>query len=83
MIKKKIVRRSRCGEMGSATSLECYNSGLIPSLTQRVKEQHCCICGIDHNCSSYLILGLGTPYAMGKPKKKRTKKEHIVKANSK
>ena len=32
---------------------------------------HCCSCGLDHNCSLDLILGPGTPCAMGQPKKKK------------
>ena len=39
------------------------------------KIRHCCSCSIGHNCSSDLIPGPGTPYAVGWPKKKKTKQQ--------
>ena len=36
---------------------------------------HCHNCGVDYNCSSDLIPGPGTPYAMGQLKKKEKKNE--------
>ena len=35
----------------------------------------CCSCSKGHNCGSYLIPGLGTPYVTGWPKKKKKKKK--------
>ena len=29
---------------------------------------HCCSCGLGRDCGLELILSLGTPYAMGRPK---------------
>ena len=33
--------------------------------------QHCCSCGLGHNCSLDLMPGLGTSYAAGQSKKKK------------
>ena len=44
---------------------------------------HCRSCGVGRNCSSDLISGLGTPYAMGQPKKKTKKKKHIGRGSQK
>lgn len=55
---------SCCGSMGSVVSLEYWDTGLIPSLTQLVKDL-----AWDCNCSLDLFSGQGTPYAMGWKKK--------------
>ena len=50
--------------MGSVVSLEYWDTGLIPSLTQLVKDL-----AWDCNCSLDLFSGQGTPYAVGWKKK--------------
>ena len=41
-----------------------------PAQHSRLRIQGCYNCGIDHNCGSDLIPGLGTPHAVGCPKEK-------------
>ena len=53
---KMLGGSSRCGTTGSAMSLEHQDAGLIPT-QQRI---WCC----HSNCSSDLVPGAGTPYAM-------------------
>ena len=60
--------------MGLAVSLQCQGTGSIPSMTQWVKGSGVAIAaGVGHNWSSDLIPSLGTPYAMGQPKKGKKK----------
>ena len=42
-----------------------------PAWHSGLRIPHCHRYGLDHNCSSDLIPGLGTPYAMGWPKKEK------------
>ena len=47
------------------------NSGLqVRSLAWHSGSRiwHCCSCGLGRDCGLELILSLGTPYAMGRPK---------------
>ena len=46
-----------------------------PWLAQWVKDLALHSCSLDHNCSSDLIPGLGTPYASGSAQKKKKKKK--------
>ena len=57
-------RSSHCGTRGLLVCLEHRDAGLIPSLA------HCCSFSLGQDCGWDLIPGLGTPYAMGLPKKK-------------
>ena len=65
------LRSSRYRAMGSALSLQHWDTTLIPSLAQQVKDPALPHCGVDCNCSIGckccldLIPGLGNPYAMG------------------
>ena len=65
------LRSSRYRAMGSALSLQHWDTTLIPSLAQQVKDPalpHCdvdCNCSIGCKCCLDLIPGLGNPYAMG------------------
>ena len=40
---------------------------------RELRIRHCCSCGLGRNCSSDLIPGPVTPYAIGKPKMKKKK----------
>ena len=42
---------------------------------------HCRSCGLGHKYSSDLILGLGTTYAEGQPKKKKRKRKKEKEGN--
>jgi len=44
-----------------------------PHPAQWVKDWHCRSCDLGHNYGSDLMPGLGTPYAVGRPKKKKNK----------
>ena len=44
-----------------------------------VKDLVCHSCGVGCNCGSDLILGPGTPYTTGQPKKREKKKENVLK----
>ena len=60
--------------MGLVLSWEHWDTGLIPGPAQYDKKSalpHCHSCGLGSNCSLDLTPGLGTPYAMGHPKKKK------------
>ena len=37
-IKNYVLRISHCGAVGSVVSLECWDTGLIPSPAQRIKD---------------------------------------------
>ena len=63
-----IHRHSCCGAMGSVAPLQHQNSGSIPGLAQWDKGSSI---AIGHSCGSDLIPGLGTPYTIGQPKKKK------------
>ena len=54
----------------------CSMETQVWSLAQHsgLRIWHCCSCSVGHSCSSDLIPGLGTPCAMGWPKKKEKKK---------
>ena len=49
-----------------------------PARNSGLRKRCCHSCTIGHNCGSDLSHGLGTPYAMGWPKKKKKKKEREV-----
>ena len=56
------------------------NAGMgmqIPSLAQHsgLRIWHCCSCSLGCSCGSDLIPGLGIPYAVWQPKKKKGKKK--------
>ena len=61
--------------MRSIASWECWDTGSVPSPAQWVKDHHWGSCGLDCSYGSNLIPGLGTPYALGWPKKKKKKKK--------
>ena len=52
---------SRCGTMELAASWERWDAGSIPGPA---------CCGVGRSCSSDLTPGLGSPCALGQPKKK-------------
>ena len=52
-------------------SLERWDTGFIPSLAQWVKDLGLLYLGVGHHCSTNMIPGPGTPYAVGQPKKKK------------
>ena len=54
---------------GIVESWECWDTGSIPSPAQWVKDPPLRICSLGRNCSSDLIYGLETPYAMGQRRK--------------
>ena len=58
--------RQCLGCAGTQVPSPAWHSGL--------RIQHCHSCSLGHDYGSDLILGLGTPYAMGWPKKKGQKK---------
>ena len=75
MLKEKSLS-SHCGAMGLAVSLEHWDAGLIPSLAQGVKDLALLHQQRRLQLCSGLIPGLGTPYAMGWPKKKMKKEKY-------
>ena len=58
-------------------SLQRRDLGSIPSPAQWVKGSCCHSCGVSRNCGSDLIPGPGTPYAGGRPKKKKKKRIYL------
>lgn len=76
-------RNSRCGTMGIPVSLECQDASLIPGPAW-LMIQYCHSCSECCTCASDLIPRLGTPYAVGQPKKSKKKgyimenKKHLV-----
>ena len=68
--KEDVLGSSHCGTMGSATSLQGLDAGLISSPAQWVKRIWDC-----HNCGWDLIPGLGIPYFVCGADKKERKKE--------
>ena len=71
----QLYKSSKYGPVGSAASLQCQDTGLMPGPAQWVKDL--ALLQLQHRsyCSSDVIPGLGTPYAMGQPKKKRRKEK--------
>ena len=67
-----ITRSSHCGATGWVTSLQRQDAGLIPGLARWFKGSGIATAG--HNCGSDLIPGPGTPYPVGPPENKQTKK---------
>ena len=68
----KKLRSSHSGVTLWVESLQCQDTGSIPSLAQWVKGSSVChSCSIGHDCGLDLIPGPGTPYAVGWPKKKK------------
>ena len=61
--------------MGSTASLKHQDTGSIPSLAQWVKGS-----GVGRSSGSDQVLGLGTPYAMEQPKKKKRKGFYVWRA---
>ena len=63
--------------MALVVSLQQQDPGSFPSPAQWVKGSSVATDAehIGHNCSWDLIPGLGTPYALGRPKKKKKKKK--------
>ena len=51
---------------------------LIPAWHSGLRIQHCNNCGIGHNCRSFLIPGLKTPYVVGHQKKKKGKRKKEI-----
>lgn len=60
------LRSSHCGTMVLVASLEAWDSGSDSWMAQWIAT------GIGHNCASDLTPGLGTPYVIGWPKKKKS-----------
>ena len=54
----------------------------FPAWQRGLRAWHCCCCGIGSNCSSNVIPGLGTPYAVGQPKKKRKNLQCLLNLNN-
>jgi len=70
MFTKIYVRSSYSGTLRLAVSLQHQDVGSIPVAAQCVKGSSLPQVRCGHNWRSDLIPGLGTPYAMGWPKKK-------------
>ena len=66
-------------EMGVAAALQHWDTGSIPSLARWVKDPALLQRHIGCNCGSDLIPGLGTPCAVGQPKKKKIKRSALIK----
>ena len=66
---------------GIAGVSEAVGHRSIPGLAQWVKDPVLSLLGVGHNCGSDLILGQGTPYAIGWPKQtnKQTNKQAFSK----
>ena len=75
--------RSHYSATGLATSVEHWDSGLIPGLAQWLRIWHCHSCWRGHNHSLNLTPSPGTPYSVEWPKKKlwlktsKSKEENI------
>ena len=75
MISKDEIKRSTCQ---ARDQWYLWSPGTqVWSLTwhRGLRIRHCCSCSVGQNYSSDLIPGLGTPNAVGHPKKKKRKKE--------
>ena len=73
-IKNSHTWSSHCGTTGSVVSWECWDTGSIPGLAQRVKDP----VSQQLRLRSDRIPGRGTPYATGWPKKRKKKKSHTI-----
>ena len=67
--------RLHFGETGLAASWEHWDTGSIPGLAQWVKDLHGHSFSLGLDCGSFLIPGLGTPYAARRQKKKEKKEK--------
>ena len=77
----EMMGSSHCGTTGLAVSLEHWVTGLILAQHSGLRIQCCHTCEVGCNCSSDLIPDLGSPYAMGWPKKDMTGKEQNYKVS--
>ena len=71
-------RGSCCGPMGSVMPPQCQTQVQSPAWHNGLKDQVLPQLQVGCNCGSDLIPGLGTPHAMGWPKKKS--KENCIKS---
>ena len=69
---KKGARNSCSGSTGSVASLSAGTQVYSLSPYSGLRIRFCC------SCSSDLILGPGTPYAMGQPKKKKKERKWLL-----
>ena len=67
---------SCCGATGLVVSWECSDANLAWHSGLRIGC--CCSWGLGCNCGLDLIPGLGSPYAAGRPKKKKKKSEDMA-----
>ena len=68
--KKERERSSHCGIKGSQCLWSTRMQIQSPAWRSGLRIQRCPCCSVGHSCDLDLILGLGTLYAMGRPKEK-------------
>ena len=73
-----IKQTSHCSTIGLVVSLECWDTGSIPTWHSGLRIWLCHSCSVGCNLSSDLIPDPETPYATEWPKKKKTKTKKLL-----
>ena len=75
MISKDEIKRSTCQARDQWYLWSPGTQIWSPTWHRGLRIRHCCSCSVGQNYSSDLIPGLGTPNAVGHPKKKKRKRK--------